>query len=175
LAVDADRDKTRIALGAALLRKEQWAEARDLFATFRVHHPDSYAARFYIGLTYARQGQDDRALAEWRDAVRLNPEDPELLVELGLLFARRGQWSDAIRWFDQALSLDPGIVSAHLNLASAAERLGDVRRARSHYRAVLDAAPGAADEALRAQAREALRRLGLSVDRPSAAGPGSEG
>jgi Flp pilus assembly protein TadD len=107
--------------------------------------------------------------------VRLNPEDPELLVELGLLFARRGQWSDAIRWFDQALSLDPGIVSAHLNLASAAERLGDVRRARSHYRAVLDAAPGAADEALRAQAREALRRLGLSVDRPSAAGPGSEG
>ena len=159
LAVDADRDETRIALGAALLRKEQWAEARDLFATFLVRHPDSYAARFYIGLTYARQGQDDRALAEWRDAVRLNPEDPDLLVELGLLFARRGKWSDAVRWFDQAVSLDPGRVSVHLNLASVAERLGDVRRARSHYRAVLDAAPGAADDLLRAQAREALRRL----------------
>jgi tetratricopeptide (TPR) repeat protein len=91
-----------------------------------------------------------------------------------LLFARRGQWSDAIRWFDQALSLDPGWVSSHLNLASAAERLGDVRRAQSHYRAVLDAASSAADEALRAQARAGLGRLARNVDRGGAAGAGVE-
>jgi tetratricopeptide (TPR) repeat protein len=173
LAVDADQDETRIALGAALLAKARWAEARDIFATFRTRHPDSYAARFYIGLTYARQGQDDRAWAEWRDAVRLNPEDPDLLVELGLLFARRGEWSAAVRWFDQALSLDSGRVSAHLNLASAAEQLGDVRRARAHYRAVADAPAGTADEA-RAQARAALGRLGRNVERSGAAGAGGD-
>jgi tetratricopeptide (TPR) repeat protein len=174
LAVDADRDETRIALGAALLRKEQWAEARDLFATFWVHHPDSYAARFYIGLTYARQGQDDRALAEWREVVALNHDDPELWFELGLLYARHGQWSDAVRWYDRVLSHDPAHVPAHLNLASAAERLGDVRRAQSHYWAVLDAAPGAADEALRAQARAGLGRLARNVNRGGAAGAGVE-
>ena len=160
LRIDPDEDEARVRLGAALMAKGKWADARDVFAALLARRPDSYAARFYIGLTYARQGQDDRALAAWRDAVPLNRDDHDLLLELGLLYARRGQWSDAIGWYDQALNLDPGMVSAHLNLASAAERLGDVGRARSHYLAVLNVArPGMTDEALRAEARAALGRL----------------
>ncbi len=175
LRIDSDQDEARGRLGAALLAKERWSEARDVFTSFLARYPASSAARFYVGLTYARQGQDDRALAEWRDAVELNRDDPDLLFELGQLYARRGQWSDAIGWYDRVLSRDPARVSAHLSLASAAERLGDVRRARSHYRAVLDATPGTADDALRAQARAALGRLGRNVDRSGPAGAGRDG
>jgi Tfp pilus assembly protein PilF len=64
-------------------------------------------------------------------------------------------------WYERALERDPGHPFSHLHLAMVAERLGDVVRAAEHYRAFVSVAPrDAAYDAPRAEAREALARLG---------------
>jgi len=170
IEIDPDQDEARVALGAALLARERWAAAREAFLGVLARRPDSYAARFYIGMTYAREGRDDAALPHWLEAARLNPDDPELLIELGLLYGRRGEWVDAIGWYDRALQREPASFMAHVNLALAAERVGDAGRAISHYRAFLRTAPhDAGYEGLRTRAQEAIVRLTV-VSRTTAEG-----
>jgi tetratricopeptide (TPR) repeat protein len=130
-----ERDDAVLRLGATLLLANRWAEARDVFTAFRSRHPRSYPAQYCIGLTYAREGDDDRALIEWRKALSLDASHPDLPFELGLLHARRGQWADAAAWHEHALRIDPGHRLAHLNFAVAAVLTGRPEIAAVHFKA----------------------------------------
>ena len=53
------------------------------------------------------KGDLDGAIAEYREALRLNPNDDEAHFNLGVALGKKGDWDGAIAEYREALRLNP--------------------------------------------------------------------
>ncbi len=60
-----------------------------------------------LGTSFERLGDEKRAVAHYREALRLNPHLPEAHNALAQFYVRQGQWKDALAHLDQAVFTDP--------------------------------------------------------------------
>lgn len=74
-------------------------------------------ARNADGLAALQKGDLPTALARFKEAHELNPEDPEATNNLAFLHFRLGNVEDAERWYRETLKKDPQRSIAHVNLA----------------------------------------------------------
>jgi tetratricopeptide (TPR) repeat protein len=75
------------------------------------------------------------------EALRLKPDFALAANNLGFVFYRRSQYAEAVRWFENTISIDRDRAIAYFNLAEAAEKKGDVSRARSAYARFIELQP----------------------------------
>lgn len=163
VAVDPHDDQAWEALGTVLLRLERWDDAGQAFEMLLARYPESGETWFNLGVVQERRGLDEPALETYVRAAERSAQDPDPYFRIGMIQARNGRWDAAAASYEKALTRNPGHLFSHMNLALAAERLGDVPRAREHYRAFLAMVlPGAEYDELIGQARAALTRLGSS-------------
>lgn len=122
---------------------------------------------------HARVGQVDRAIADYDDALRVDPKQPDALNARGELWRGKGDARKALADFSAALKLKPDHIAARANhkaLALEVERVGaqqavagkpsfDCRRARKAVDKAICADPALADLDRRIDAlyRRALR------------------
>ncbi len=79
--------------------------------------------RFIDDYSYTREGvrlltlyqEFRRAEEEFTAALKLNPNNKEVHVNLGAIYYRTGRFPKALEQFDQALKLDPNLAIAHFN------------------------------------------------------------
>jgi tetratricopeptide (TPR) repeat protein len=89
---------------------------------------DNYRGHTNLGFALAQAGSRERALAAYREALRLNPKSPKTHNYLGLLFADMGDHDRAAGEFEAALALLPQFAEARNNLGLtrlAQDRLDD--------------------------------------------------
>jgi len=67
----------------------------------------SHATFFLLGEAYRDAGRLDRAMAGYREAVRLQPEFARGWFELGAVSIRIGEFEEAKAALDQLEKLDP--------------------------------------------------------------------
>lgn len=79
------------------------------------HQLPSYVLTAYAH-SLVQAHQLNRAEAEMKAAVSLDPHNAELRDELGSLYAQRLEWANAQREFELAVSLNPGLAAAHMHL-----------------------------------------------------------
>lgn len=92
------------------------------------------AARIVLGAVYTRLGEYDRAVETLREALKLNPSDPEIYAGLGDALLYDGQVEQARTALETAASLDPRLSSHDLfNLGATYFLLGDHARAAQVY------------------------------------------
>ena len=77
-----------------------------------------------------RQGNHKGALAEFRQAVALDPSDPNAQFNLGKELQADGDNAGAIAAFQKAIELKPDFEQAHYNLGIALRSQGDTAAAR---------------------------------------------
>ena len=94
--------------------------------------PDMHLAHFFMGNTYAAGRQLEKAIQEYRVALKLNPENAGYCFALGKVLGRMGPEFDpeAIRWLTKALQLKPGDVPSEFELGRVCERTGNLACAR---------------------------------------------
>ena len=80
-------------------------------------------------------GAYDKALAELRHTLRLDPSLADAHNELADLLAAKGQVQSACDEYEEAIRLKPDLYEAHLSLGTILTRKGDVQRARQHFEA----------------------------------------
>jgi protein O-GlcNAc transferase len=85
--------------------------------------------RFQNGIVLARSGRLDDAIAEFREAARLDPSLAEAHANLGGTLFRAGRAHDAVASLRTAISLNPTQPGWYFNLAGAARQLGQVDEA----------------------------------------------
>ena len=87
-----------------------------------------------LGKIYVQTRNWDNAVAEFREASRLNPENADLLFELGKAQYRAGKFADARQSFESCIHLQPEHERAYYNLGTTFMQLGNLSQALTAYK-----------------------------------------
>jgi hypothetical protein len=87
-----------------------------------------------LGIQLHDDGEDDRALACYREALRFRPDWARPWYNIGLLHKYRCEWRESLEANLEAVRLDPSSEAAIWNAGIAATALGDWARARSAWK-----------------------------------------
>jgi hypothetical protein len=79
----------------------------------------------------------DRAITDYDQAARVNPQNPVALMGRALALLDKRDYDRAIAGFDEVIRLDAGYTSAFTNRGLAFERKGEPERARKDFEAAL--------------------------------------
>lgn len=85
-----------------------------------------------LGQRYQQQGQYEKAIAEFQQALALRPNFPGALNNLGVCYGKLKRYDEAAEAFERALTLNPADVYAMNNLAIMYLELGQFERARRY-------------------------------------------
>ena len=85
------------------------------------------------GLAYKRKGQWDRAIADYSEALRLQPDDAQVFNNRGNAYYYKGQLDRAIKDYDDAIRLEPDLAVAFGNRGNVYRKNGQFDRAIADY------------------------------------------
>ena len=96
--------------------------------------PLNLAVAYYSrGLAYYDKGDDDRAIAEFNEAIRLDPKFAYAYSSRGLAYDHKGNLDRADPDYNEAIRLDPKYAQAYFNRGNAYYQKGDDDRAIADY------------------------------------------
>jgi len=88
---------------------------------------------YNAGVKLVSQGKLEEAIAEYNEAIRLEPYLAPAYINRGIVYARLGQHQRAIQDFDEAIRLDPQYAEAYYSRGLAYARLGQYQDAIQDY------------------------------------------
>jgi len=94
-----------------------------------------------LGIVYQKRGDDEHALAQFREAVRLNARYAAPRVMMGSSLLALGRTKEAVVELEAAVKIDPREPEAHLELARAYARAGKFTGAVEQFRQLRELAP----------------------------------
>jgi eukaryotic-like serine/threonine-protein kinase len=107
--------------------------------------PGSAGDHYFLGLGLRSQGDDNAAIAEFREATRLDPDHPHAHFDLGNALKARGELDAAITELREALRLKPNLAEVHYNLGTALNASGNVDEAIDELREAIRLKPDYAE------------------------------
>jgi tetratricopeptide (TPR) repeat protein len=94
-----------------------------------------------LGSALYDKGQVDEAIASYRKAIELDPQDAKAPNNLGEVLRAKGQLDEAIACYHKALDLDPKLAPVHSNLGLALRAKGRLDEAVACYRKAIELDP----------------------------------
>jgi tetratricopeptide (TPR) repeat protein len=132
------RRRWRHALGYALVLATAGAAASWNFAGYE---PSAGTWHLRRALAWSADGVDERALAEYQQALDNGADAALVQINMGRIRARQGDSAAATMLYEKALEASPENAVAHNNLGYELYRLGRTEDALKHYRAAIEASP----------------------------------
>ncbi len=124
------------ASGADISEWDTWT------ASFLVQHPGNVVAHYLRGDAFARNQQFDQAIAEFTNAISIDPHDALSLHALGTIYAARRDWYRALEAFGQAAAVASNLAEAYSSLGATLVNLGESpNEARNFYNLALQNSP----------------------------------
>jgi protein O-mannosyl-transferase len=130
---------------AASLQAKTWHDSVALWTRAIAVTAPVAADHAMLGNALAGAKRTDEAEAQYREALRLNPEETGALNGIGALLVARHQPGEALGYFEKALAAMPRFAEAHVNAAAALDALGRDGEALPHALAAIAIDPASAD------------------------------
>jgi len=131
-----------VSFGArTVIRNIVWSQPVALWAEAVGKSPAHWYPRLLLGESLHNDGQHADAVAQFRIAMQLRPNEPALYTKVGTCLTELGRLDEAANAFARLQTLVPGSVEASNGLAAVALIGGRPDEARRRYRASLDLDP----------------------------------
>jgi tetratricopeptide (TPR) repeat protein len=127
--------------GVRALKAGKLDEAEKAFRGVLARDPSSAPVHNNLGIVLQERRQHEQAIAEFREAARLDPRYVAPRILLGASLLALGQVADARKELGRAVKLAPKEPLARLQLAKVDERAGDWTSAVEQYRALRQLKP----------------------------------
>src|SRR3990172_5417520 len=118
-----------------------WTDDYSLWSATVKRTPDNDVAHYNLGNSFLKEGELDRAEAEYREALRLNPVLALAISNLGAVHQRRGLHDLAISEFEKAIQIKPNLSEAYFALGYSLEKTGKAKLAMEVYLKVFELNP----------------------------------
>ncbi|AFM25119.1 tetratricopeptide repeat protein [Desulfomonile tiedjei] len=130
-----------------LAKTLRWAgkkeEARFALQKATEHLPDNIEIHKMLGSYYLEDGDHEKAITEYKTAVALSKEDPELMFSLAVAYYRSGKSSDAEGIYTKLINREKPLAEAYGNLAMMYLEQGRIADASALLKNALDQNPDA--------------------------------
>jgi tetratricopeptide (TPR) repeat protein len=153
-------------LGLAYKKLDQREDAVASFHRAVELNPDSFSANKEMGEALGRAGAFEEARPFFEKAVALSPDDPDGHFNLGVCLINAGQTDEALAHFLKTTELDPDYADAYYQIGTIYIGQNKVPEAVASLEKFLALAPSHEKAPLAKQILEALKRDGLSLNRP---------
>ncbi|MCK4533238.1 tetratricopeptide repeat protein [bacterium] len=74
---------------------------------------------FLYSCAEAKESIHDKKIAEYKEAIKINPNDAVAHYNLGVIYGKDGLWGEATKEFEKTIRLKPDFAEAHNNLGLA--------------------------------------------------------
>jgi tetratricopeptide (TPR) repeat protein len=120
-----------------------WRDSETLWTHALAHGAGSSSlAHYNLGLVFQNQGRFAAALAQYSEALRLNPGGAQAHNNVGVILQRQGKLDAAAAHYAEAQRLNPDYLDAHFNLGLVLSRQGKFTAAAAQYAEALRLNPG---------------------------------
>jgi len=123
------------------IQTSYWKDDVILWTRALARTSDNYVAHYALGTALSKQGKLDEAIAQFQEALAIQPGRAEARYNLGNALGRNGRQDEAIAEYRQALEISPNYAPPHYNLGIALSAKGDTNGAIAEYRQALEADP----------------------------------
>jgi Flp pilus assembly protein TadD len=128
-----------------LLNKQQFAEARQLYAEICRIDPNDYESWLLLADLSARLNSPADAETAYKQAAILRPQEDKPLLGLGLLYKAHGRFNEAETWLWRACQLQRAALAEYKRLGTDLQQHGQLGLAIRIYRNLLQLTPDDAD------------------------------
>jgi Flp pilus assembly protein TadD/peroxiredoxin len=160
LEADPQSSEAYYLTGMIYLQKQLKTEARqnfELALKYQPSYPDTWPNAWNnLGMLAAQAGDNDAAIRNLNEAIRLNPGDVIALNNLGSVYRRESRWVEAQTALETALKAAPGDAEVNYGLGMVFAEQNDAGSAERYLRRALELRPGYPD---------ALNNLGVLLVR----------
>lgn len=96
-----------LGIARSALRQPVWKDNAALFEQTAIDAPASYRARAARAVLWIEAGREAEGEREYRAALDLYRDDPNLFADLGNYYVRKGRYADALPLYQRTLELVP--------------------------------------------------------------------
>jgi tetratricopeptide (TPR) repeat protein len=146
----------------SMRRNEDYRSELTLWSDTVAKRPENARAHTNLGIALAESGRVADAVAQYQEAIRIEPAIPAAQLNLCSALTRLGRPAEALPHGEAAVRMDPGNANARVDLGLALVALGRAAEALPHYVEALRLQPLAAD--VPADLGVALVQLGRSAE-----------
>lgn len=138
-----DVSESRIALGLAYLKTEQWERARQNLEQAVQFAPKYYRARIALAYYLQEVDEDNQAEVQYKEALQLSPENGDVQNNYGVFLCKTGRFLEAQRAFQRAIDQPYyyKLSVSYENAALCALKAQDLQNAKRWFKKALDHEP----------------------------------
>jgi tetratricopeptide (TPR) repeat protein len=123
-----------ITRGKDAMDKQDLAEAERIFNTCLQEKPTSSKARYWLGMVYFVRQQPDKAIAQFQEMVKLEPNNPTAQAMLGRMYSfDPNKLAVAKEILERVLDQNPEFDDARFDLARVYLMTGDEQKATREF------------------------------------------
>ncbi len=124
-----------MALGQATWTQSKvWRDSTALWTRVLEFAPQTEIAHGNLGNVFARKGDLDKAIAEYRRALKIKPTNTAALNDYCLALIAKGAMREALAECGRAVGVDPSLAVSHYNWGFALAHAGNLDPAIDQYR-----------------------------------------
>lgn len=116
-----------------LLNNNQLAQAESLAHKLIARHPNIFILHHVLSLALDGQQKFAESVISYQNALRLQPNTPDLLFNLGIALTHLQQSDEAIAAYEKAIQIKPDFFEAYGNLGTIFQAQGQLNAAIACY------------------------------------------
>jgi len=125
-----------------IVRNKDWKSEDTLWIATAQIAPSGQQIHNNLGDVYARQGNFDKAVEEFKTAIGINPNYADAYHNLANTYQAMGQLDLAIENYQKAIEINPGLWQSYQNLAATYFSTGEFDLAQENIKKALELNPG---------------------------------
>ena len=107
----------------------------------------------------------DDAIADFSEAIRINPDYAEAYVNRGSARSRLKQYQVAIDDYDKTIDINPDLAEAYANRGAAKVQLGGIDEAQSDFKMALELAKQQSNDHIKDFVEDQLKQLNQAASK----------
>ena len=122
----------------SLIKNNKLPEAKEICLNIKDYSKENNEVLNLLGIIELNSKNYEISLKYFKEAIKINSDDPRIYNNLGILNFKIGKTDNAINYFKKAIEIDKGLIDSYQNLARIKLEQNNYQEAEIYFKKVLE-------------------------------------